>query len=437
MMGGYQHLFKVLLKIDPVKVNSNLAFRSINFLFILLNESMEKNQELLAEFREYSLIAIDRIIRVIHEVVNVSLEEEKKRGISYDELYYKNREYELSNARLLSYYEKSKSENDQDEQNPYYRKIHELNEKFESFRKFIILCFRLFYNFEVYNKEECIARIADYQELPDLLIKSLYKTDNFYIRDQMGDSLIDICYNSKRDLPKFIEFKKSILTVLIYKVKEVEKKNRTRTYKAHEIVSSILTTTKTEHLNLMNLNFEEIIQKNIQIIFDKDNVEKSIHDNDQILYGAFNIVRSLLQQYPKLKKKYGAILLKYLLKECLFEVPKSNRSKHHKRPPKCKNNTTRNLVFGLIIVMTRDCLENLEIVLNFLKKLQEKSNWRTRTYQDWTISHQSDEKSQTGYVGIKNLGCICYMISMLQQLYMIPSFRESVLAIEDPNKNTK
>lgn len=48
------------------------------------------------------------------------------------------------------------------------------------------------------------------------------------------------------------------------------------------------------------------------------------------------------------------------------------------------------------------------------------------------IQLKNKDKSQTGYVGIKNLGCICYMNSLLQQLYMIPSFREALLNCIDP-----
>jgi len=36
-----------------------------------------------------------------------------------------------------------------------------------------------------------------------------------------------------------------------------------------------------------------------------------------------------------------------------------------------------------------------------------------------------------GFCGIKNLGCICYMNSMLQQFYSIPSFRYSLLSADD------
>jgi len=35
-------------------------------------------------------------------------------------------------------------------------------------------------------------------------------------------------------------------------------------------------------------------------------------------------------------------------------------------------------------------------------------------------------KAATGYVGIKNLGCICYMNAMLQQFFMMPRFRFGV-----------
>lgn len=50
---------------------------------------------------------------------------------------------------------------------------------------------------------------------------------------------------------------------------------------------------------------------------------------------------------------------------------------------------------------------------------------------DWNITASADEKSSTGYVGLKNLGCTCYMNSLLHQFYMIPEIREGILAIPD------
>ncbi|CAB1113461.1 unnamed protein product [Ectocarpus sp. CCAP 1310/34] len=45
--------------------------------------------------------------------------------------------------------------------------------------------------------------------------------------------------------------------------------------------------------------------------------------------------------------------------------------------------------------------------------------------------HIAKHKSKTGFVGLKNMGCICYMNSTLQQLFMVPEFREGVLDFRD------
>ena len=38
-------------------------------------------------------------------------------------------------------------------------------------------------------------------------------------------------------------------------------------------------------------------------------------------------------------------------------------------------------------------------------------------------------KSETGFVGLDNLACICYMNSSLQNLYMVPEFRQAILSV--------
>jgi hypothetical protein len=41
-------------------------------------------------------------------------------------------------------------------------------------------------------------------------------------------------------------------------------------------------------------------------------------------------------------------------------------------------------------------------------------------------------RSSTGYVGLRNLGCICYMNSTMQQFFMTPAFRRGVLSWLEP-----
>ena len=39
-------------------------------------------------------------------------------------------------------------------------------------------------------------------------------------------------------------------------------------------------------------------------------------------------------------------------------------------------------------------------------------------------------RSATGYVGLKNFSCTCYMNSLIQQLFMIPNLRKGILSTE-------
>ena len=55
------------------------------------------------------------------------------------------------------------------------------------------------------------------------------------------------------------------------------------------------------------------------------------------------------------------------------------------------------------------------------------------TYYKELMYHQPDTPRgrSEGYVGLKNLGCICYMNSIMQQLYMVPTFRYAILQSDD------
>ena len=48
-----------------------------------------------------------------------------------------------------------------------------------------------------------------------------------------------------------------------------------------------------------------------------------------------------------------------------------------------------------------------------------------------TYSTDLNKRSSNGFVGLKNLGNICYMNSMIQQFYMNKNFRFLLLRIDD------
>lgn len=68
----------------------------------------------------------------------------------------------------------------------------------------------------------------------------------------------------------------------------------------------------------------------------------------------------------------------------------------------------------------------LKILYNFHGKIER--SWR---YIDMSeFDADVGIKQASGYVGLRNFGCTCYMNSLLQQLYMIPDLRRHVLGIQ-------
>ena len=51
-------------------------------------------------------------------------------------------------------------------------------------------------------------------------------------------------------------------------------------------------------------------------------------------------------------------------------------------------------------------------------------------YQGQSLTQVFTSK-KCGHVGLKNLGCICYMNSILQQMYMVPTFRYAIMSADD------
>ena len=80
-----------------------------------------------------------------------------------------------------------------------------------------------------------------------------------------------------------------------------------------------------------------------------------------------------------------------------------------------------------------DCTK-VDLILKLLKLLSSFNPSKTNYNQISTNTKKSKSKKEPkkcGYVGLKNLGCICYMNSILQQMYMVPPFRNAIISSDD------
>ena len=197
-----------------------------------------------------------------------------------------------------------------------------------------------------------------------------------------------------------------------------------------------------------SLDFKELLNKVIERLRSHKSTERrnNLNVTDKVLMGLLNLCEKILSVQPNLRDFLGSQgqnnLVEEILYTCLFDVPDkaaddateavaSTESKNTvKDYVKCKSKDSRAIAYRLLITLCKDHESNTLTLLKCMKNLTY-SILKTNTRQGWGYSPSGDTKSVYGYVGIKNLGCICYMNAMLQQFFMTPTFRYAILAADD------
>jgi len=181
------------------------------------------------------------------------------------------------------------------------------------------------------------------------------------------------------------------------------------------------------------LNLFELQTFLIKEFFKIPTFEKVQSDNDYYLQGLLKLFDCLIYTNPEFRTQLlqHQDFIPYLYDTCLFEKPTGLEPSNTILPPKCKSSDSRKAAFGLLNMLISEEMAHPKIIeiIDKMKNLLGCAYWRTSFMSDWNISSIYMEKSITGYVGLKNLGCTCYMNSLLQQFFMIPEFREAILAI--------
>eukprot|EP00475_Leptophrys_vorax_P014009 TRINITY_DN20378_c0_g1_i1.p1 TRINITY_DN20378_c0_g1~~TRINITY_DN20378_c0_g1_i1.p1 ORF type:complete len:1328 (+),score=359.52 TRINITY_DN20378_c0_g1_i1:77-3985(+) len=170
----------------------------------------------------------------------------------------------------------------------------------------------------------------------------------------------------------------------------------------------------------------------IQKIKSQPITEMSPDTPDHVLAGILNVTSRLLNIIPQIKEEVASGPKHQLLHEvfikCLFELP----APEHKGgliPPKCKSKPSRDAAFRLLATLVQGCESNMKELIKLLMPYHATTHSNGYDISEWEFKSESQQKSPVGYVGIKNLGCICYMNSLIQQLFMMTSVRKSLLAI--------
>ncbi|XP_039251519.2 ubiquitin carboxyl-terminal hydrolase 9X-like [Styela clava] len=177
-------------------------------------------------------------------------------------------------------------------------------------------------------------------------------------------------------------------------------------------------------------------------------VDEQSVDNT-LLAGHLCICKELLSFLSPEKKKQvgseknGPGLIKELIEDFLF--PASCKLMRHRIgaapvmpamvKPICEFPSTISSAFDCLAALCHGSVPNLRLVAHMLSEMFYSE--QDQPLCDWEYLPPVGQCPSNGFVGLKNAGATCYMNAVIQQLFMIPTIRDGILAADNTEYGMK
>jgi len=172
------------------------------------------------------------------------------------------------------------------------------------------------------------------------------------------------------------------------------------------------------------VNLQELFEKVANTLIEREIYEERYkEDEDKTLAGFLLLAKSLIELDPSFKtiKINNGGLVNYVHDFLFYGEKEGMMNYNDLNMPKCKKKNTRKRGFELLLELCNKCEENFLILLPLIVKNHE--NFQSIDYD----SCNCDLKPAHGFIGLRNLGCTCYINSLIQQIYMMKEIRYCVL----------
>ena len=431
-------LYKIFLDIDMNPNNCKLIEYEcltsfIDFLKLIEDYKKENKieEDIIKKITKEKLF--NKISLIILDLIN----------IKYD-LLYKNSHYNK--------FDIIDSVDDEKNNNFITKKINkmicDLLEKIIKFTNQIINNTNIFMEY-LFNNQDLFKKIFFYDymkcekpEIKEVLKKYLSKNlfqieDEKYIKNYFDIMLSVKAFNElvNNDIDGSY-FKELSFLMKKYEEKNQEKKDKTEIDEKHmeqifQIIDLIINYIQTQcEIAGFFTNFEA----------DSKNLESNDNFfNDSKIEGILKFLKNILKLSPKSLVNYlinkidicDLFLIKCILRKC-------NKNPLDTQKMLCVNDESKEQMFKLIKFILRNLPgEKSDLEMKIWEELDNHHKigfWKTNKKENWKLEPKGIYERK--YIGLENMTCTCYMNSIIQQFFMIPMLRETILSIEVKNNDT-
>lgn len=386
------------------------------------NTSGQASHQSISQFLEKKDQIVQACLRLIDQIADFCLSNETKRGESVEDINKKMALNKQKKNKFKSYMaanqkggqQQADKEDEDDQESQEFLLMKQVLKSFADQNQIVTNVFKFMHVTTAGSATAALA-VASYPNLKELLQKATISVENANMRAEVLKRVREVV-RGRLGTPE-AEKVLRVVSTLAFEIKPNSQSGRdNRSLQYYDGLTGILEILSKEDIGHLREPFHQMIKETAQFVYQREIVERNTNDIDYLLAGRMKILRVLLQKFPELKQDVGEALTHHLIHHCLFEVSHGGASisSRQGRPPKCKSALARQNALNLLGVLCRDCPANLHKVLSYLSEFNHNPSWRTHKDFDWNISLMESEKSSTGYVGLKNLGCICYMNSLFQ-----------------------
>ena len=267
------------------------------------------------------------------------------------------------------------------------------------------------------DREELLRAVMDYPDLDSWLYTCLVCCKDPKLREGVVTGIEDLC---KRDVERSNFFLQRLLAFMPVVESHPQEEDQTSFTEFFMILLELLEGGR-------GYPAKQYFQKALEMVEAHETLEEENKEIvDSRLIGYLDLLSFFIQQDEKIFGDNEESLVRLIFHDCLFGTQEKRNSP---KIPKCRSFPSRTAASGVLSAAAKNASVRHLLVQMLSIELEQ-----SKLPVDWNINlfekRREEHSRRVNYVGLVNQGCTCYLNSLIQQLFIIPSLRNDILSVE-------